>query len=297
MPEPKTTIGPYILSEPQRGITLEQILALPPKAKQIKLQNIQTTNIHMAALSDSLDDKTIGKTSLQLDGEPITLSEIIARGENLPDDKKLELVKQVMNQNVTYTPPEVDPFVERRATAPLQDIGDYAQTTRETLTSGIGDCEDWAIAQADLLIRMGIPPQNVQIMSGTVYNTNDDTQFDHANLAVKTSSGKWDVMELGQGKVFVAPKTYLNDGIEGYHFMPSMSLSGDGIVSDFKVDPAAPAQTAQQGFTTSSYAQDGKAKLTSNDAFDNAASGSTLPIPPIPETNNDIKIAPIKLER
>jgi hypothetical protein len=274
----KTTIGPYILGEREKGMTVDKINAMPPKQQEITYQNIQTINIHMAALGESLEDETIGDTPLMFDGENRTLDEIIRVGKTMPDADKLQLVRQVMNQNVTYTPPELDPFVERRESAPLKEIGDYAQTTRETLTSGIGDCEDWAIAQADMLVRMGIPPENLQIMSGTVYNTNDDTQFDHANLAVKTSDNKWNVMELGNGKVFVAPETYLDNGIEGYHFMPNMSISGEGAVSQFKINPDTPATpTSKQGFTssTSDYGlgDDKKKSITSEAAFNRAASG------------------------
>lgn len=272
----ETTIGPYILGAHRKGVTLEQINAMPPKQKSTTYQNIQTINIHMAALSDSFDDETSGSIALKLNGQPITIDKVVELGRALPDRDKLELIKKVMNENVTYTPPELDPFVTRRKSAPMKEIGDYAQTTRETFESGIGDCEDWAIAQTDLLAKMGIPPENLQIMSGTVYNSKDNTEFDHANLAVKTSDGVWNVMELGNGKVFVAPPNYLDDGMQGYNFIPNISIGGNGIVSDFKVNANKPSPTSKQGFTSSSpdYGLDNSQKttLTSETAFNRASS-------------------------
>lgn len=275
MVKEQTTIGPYILDEHRKGVTIEQINSMPPKQKSIAYQNIQTINIHMAALSDSFDDETSGSIPLKLNGQSVTMEKVIDLGKTLPDKAKLELVRKVMNENVTYTPPELDPFVTRRENAPLKEIGDYAQTTRETFESGVGDCEDWAIAQTDLLTKMGVPPENLQIMSGTVYNSNDNTEFDHANLAVKTSDGVWNVMELGNGKVFVAPQDYLDNGMQGYNFMPNISISGDGIVSDFKVNTNKPSPPPKQGFTSSApeYGLNNiqKTTLTSETAFNLAA--------------------------
>lgn len=276
----KTEIGPYVLGEREGGMTLEKINAMPPRQKSIFLQNIDTINLHIGALSDSFDDDMIGSTPLKLNGKSVTMNKVVEMGKSLPDQKKIELVQKVMNENVTYTDPELDPFIKRRPTAPLQEIGDYAQTTRETLESGIGDCEDWAIAETDLLVKMGIPPQNLQIMSGTVYNTNDDTQFDHANLAVKTSDGAWNVMDINQGKSFVAPQSYLDKGMGGYYFVPDISISAEGTISQFKLskDPALlNSPTPKQGFTSSAAEygldDDNNRKLTSETAFNRAASG------------------------
>lgn len=275
----KTTLGPYIFGERRSGQTLEQIYALPQKARESTIQDIQSINIQSAAIDDSMSDDTIGEITLQLNGQKTTLENILEIGRNLPDAQKMELVRDVMNQNVTYTPPEVDPFVPRRETAPLQDIGDYAQTTRETLNSGIGDCEDWAIAQADMLNRMGIPPENLQVMSGNVYNTNDNTQFGHTNLAVKTSDDQWNVMELGNGKVFMTDEKYLNDGIEGYYFVPSISVGLDGKNNEFKLDHAPSGPTQKQRFTSSTSEYDlddpSKPNISSELAFNRAAIGIT----------------------
>lgn len=241
-------IGPYYLAPLRQGLSMEEIYAMPPKHREVFLGNMQTMRLQPAALAESQNDDMSNLGLLKLNGESVTFEEIVEMGRSLPDEYKLELVKQVMNQNITYTPPELDPFIPRRQSAPDKSAGDYAQTIRETLTSGIGDCEDWAIAEADLLVRMGISPQNIKIMSGTVYNTHDNTEFDHSNLAVKTSDGSWSVIEIGKDKSFIISQDYLDEGIEGYYFVPNIAIGADSKIENFKLDNT---EQPKYGFTSS----------------------------------------------
>ena len=231
-------IGPYNVAQySQPVMTAAQFGNLSEDQRTRILSDRQSIFLHSAALEDSDQDQNLGELPIKLSEQYISLQRALDLGKTLPPSKKLELVKDILNENVTYSSAEADADIPRRPNVPMPDVIDYAQTSRETLGNGHGDCEDYAILGADLLKRMGMPPQDVQILSGAVYNNKGEHLFDHANLAVKTAPNSWDISELVNDKASILPaSSYLQNGLKGQlFFVPSISIGGDASASSFHV--------------------------------------------------------------
>lgn len=229
--KPKQTVegvGPYqaapMVHTPRAP---EQFAALDKDAIR-RLGSINNATIlHRGAMMESAEEN-IDDISVKHGDKQVPLKDIIEQGKNLPIQEKMNLVSSVVSNNVTYTAMENDATQTRRPTAPLQDAQDYAQTIKETLTLKTGDCEDFAIAQSELLMRMGVPAQDIQVMSGTVYNAQGKEQFEHANLGVKTGENHWDVLELvGHGVKKLPADDYMQNGFQGQYFVPYSAIDGN----------------------------------------------------------------------
>ena len=76
------------------------------------------------------------------------------------------------------------------------EVSDYWQTIGETLSSGIGDCEDGAILLANLMLFAGLPYYKVLV---TVFNPSpahvvviyDGKLFDWTNPSLRTVPSSW----------------------------------------------------------------------------------------------------------
>lgn len=231
-------IGPYNVEHYNPPVmTAAQFGKLSEEQRMRTLSDRQSIILHGAAIEDSEQDIDLGKLPIKLSGKDISLQKAINFGKTLPLSERLEFVKDIINENVTYSSAEEDAAIPRRPNAPMQNAIDYAQTSRETLTNGHGDCEDYAILGADLLKKMGTPPQDIQVLSGSVYNNKGEHLFDHANLAVKTTPNSWDIAELIHDKTTVLPaSSYLQNGLKGQmFFVPSIAVGGDTSASSFNI--------------------------------------------------------------
>ncbi|MGA0604090.1 transglutaminase-like cysteine peptidase [Caulobacter sp. KR2-114] len=101
---------------------------------------------------------------------------ILDRARGLPLLEQLQVINAGVNQAVTFT-------------SDIQQYGvdDYWATARETLTSGRGDCEDFAIAKLQLLEALGVSPDSLYL----VVARDLDRQADHAVLAVRAQGRFW----------------------------------------------------------------------------------------------------------
>lgn len=221
-------VGPYQaapLIHTQR--TPEQFAALDENVRR-RLGSINNgTILHRGAMMESAGADLDGIT-VRHDNKDVSLKDIIEQGKALPIQEKIDLASSVVANNVKYTPMENDATQTRRPTAPLQDTLDYAQTIEETMTLRSGDCEDFAVAQGELLMRMGVAPEDIQVMSGTVYDKQGKEQFEHVNLGVKSGENKWDVLELvGDGIKKLPANDYLQNGLNGQYFVPYSAVDGN----------------------------------------------------------------------
>ncbi len=235
--EKQDFIGPYrVVDYSTRPVTPAQVDKMPADVRHRYMADHQSALILSGAVFDSQDDKTLGDRLVTFRDKEVPVSALIEVGQKLSVPDKVKLVQEIVNGNVEYTSPEKDRDRPRRENAPFKTAGDYAQTSGEMLDNGEGDCEDFAILEADILQRMGVPPEDLKIMSGTVHNDKDGTKFDHVNLAVKTSDKSWDVMELAGKGVKVLPATsYLQQGLQQQYFVPSIAVGMDGQVDDFNI--------------------------------------------------------------
>lgn len=78
--------------------------------------------------------------------------QLVQTGQNLPEPKKLALVNDFFNQNVSF---EEDTTLWR--------LNDYWATPLELLSRGAGDCEDYAIAKYFTLKALGVPEEKMRI--------------------------------------------------------------------------------------------------------------------------------------
>jgi hypothetical protein len=229
-------VGPYQAAPLTHTPRTPEEFAALDKDTLRRLGSISDSAIlHRGAMIESAHDNLDGIT-IRHDNKDAPLQNLIEQGKTLPIEGKIDLVSAVISNNVKYTPMENDATQSRRPTAPLQDVQDYAQTVKETLTLGSGDCEDFAIAQGELLMRMGVPPENIQVMSGTVYDSQGKEQFEHANLAVKTSDNNWNILELVGDDIKKLPANeYLQNGLHGQYFVPYSAVDGNGKPLTYEV--------------------------------------------------------------
>jgi predicted transglutaminase-like cysteine proteinase len=225
-------IGPYTFTSASAAAPLqpEAFSALTPLQQERILLDRQSRVLFTSALGDS-QDEDISQTKVKLNGRDFELGRLTDLAENLSHDKKMVLVRGILNQNMAYVPPETDAVWQghQRPTAPMQNGIDYAQTLGESLKRGKGDCEDFAIAGAEIARRMGIAPDNIAVMRGHYQDPKGATMFEHANLAVKDEKGNWEVLEIVNNKVTAHPAdSFLEKGIEGYKFIPTAFVRADG---------------------------------------------------------------------
>lgn len=233
------SIGPYKVAPYNLPVLSKtQFSALSNETRERIISDRQSIILFSAAIEDSYLDKELGNLEIQFHGSRHSLQQLIDEGKGLPSKERLLLVKDIVNENMAYSPPEDDAKVKRRQNAPMQNVIDYAQTSRESLESKHGDCEDFAILAADLLQKMGTPPEDIKILAGSVYNRDGHHQFDHANLTVKTSEKSWDTLELINDSVTILGTTsYLQHGLKGeLFFVPSIAVGADLAISDFNID-------------------------------------------------------------
>jgi hypothetical protein len=233
--DPALQMGPYAVAAFSRPtLTAEQFQSMSQENRERVVMDRHALIIQGAALEDSQSDQSLDKIEISIGKDRITVGDAVRVGSNLPEKDRMELVREVLNSNVRYSSPEQDANVPRREGVPLAGEIDYAQTSRETLTRGTGDCEDFAILGADLLRRMGTDPANIQVLSGTVYNSGGEKLFDHANLAVRSSDNHWRIMELVNDKqTILSADSYLQNGHKGYYFVPSVAIDGNMNAIDF----------------------------------------------------------------
>jgi len=108
---------------------------------------------------------------------------ILDRARGLPLMQQLQVINASVNRAITFT-------------SDIQQYGvdDYWATARESLTSGRGDCEDYAIAKLQLLQALGVPADDLYL----VIVRDLDRQADHAVLAVRAEGRFW-VLDSGAG--------------------------------------------------------------------------------------------------
>lgn len=236
-------LGPYVFTEANDAAPMkaEAFAALAAPQQERILLDRQSRVLFTSALGDS-QDEDISQTKVKLNGRDFELGRLTDLADTLSHDKKMVLVRGILNQNMSYVPPEADAEWQghQRPTAPMQNGIDYAQTLGESLKRGKGDCEDFAIAGAEIARRMGVPPENIAVMRGHYQDPKGATMFEHANLAVKDEKGNWEVLEIVNNKVTAHPAdSFLEKGIEGYKFIPTAFVRADGVFSSAEPEAAA----------------------------------------------------------
>lgn len=194
-----------------------------------------------SAIADSQNENLSG-VKIQQNGKTVSLNEVIEQGQKLNDADKIELTRSIINENISYIPPECNArwTGQKRPGVPLQDGLDYGQTLGETLRTGSGDCKAFAVASGELLRRMGVDSSRIEIMGGTVYDADGNKEFDHANLAVKNAqTGKTSVMEItSEGQTVLDASDYLRNGLQGHYFVPTVGTDANLRVQDFSSNEA-----------------------------------------------------------
>ncbi|NQD96992.1 hypothetical protein HP532_30480, partial [Pseudomonas sp. CrR25] len=77
---------------------------------------------------------------------------LIAQGGSLDERTKLEAVNDFINRSVAYG-----------TDRDIWGVDEYWATPLQTLTSGRGDCEDFAIGKYFTLVRMGVPSEKLRL--------------------------------------------------------------------------------------------------------------------------------------
>ncbi|MGI9353061.1 MAG: transglutaminase-like cysteine peptidase [Rhizobiaceae bacterium] len=153
----------------------------------IKFGGSQTLEFNRMLLA--LEDENL--LSPQCGPSPICNSKILREyrktvklGRYYELKRKLELVNRVVNETLEYredisTGPEVD----------------YWQTFSESVRTGVGDCEDFALVKHSLLLHMGVPKEDMFI---TVVKDKSMNVY-HAILMVKTATDYYVLDNLTEG--------------------------------------------------------------------------------------------------
>lgn len=119
--------------------------------------------------------------------------------------ERLEAVSHALNAAVVYTSDMAQHGVADRWTAPLV-----------TLTSGRGDCEDYAIAKYAVLRAAGVAPEDLRI----VLLRDTLSREDHAVLAAR-DAGRWFILDNRRAGF------YLDRALP--HYMPLFALDHRGV--------------------------------------------------------------------
>ena len=101
---------------------------------------------------------------------------ILERARGLTLLQQLQVVNANVNRAITFTS-DMEQY----------GVADYWASARESLISGRGDCEDYAIAKLQLLEALGVPADDLYL----VIARDLDRQADHAVLAVRAEGRFW----------------------------------------------------------------------------------------------------------
>ncbi|MEO1141343.1 MAG: transglutaminase-like cysteine peptidase [Pseudomonadota bacterium] len=94
-------------------------------------------------------------------------------GQDFELSRKLEYVNRVVNEAIEY-----------REDITIRPDIDYWQSFSQSVRTGVGDCEDFALVKRSLLLRMGVPEEDMFI---TVVKDKRKDVY-HAVLMVKTAN-------------------------------------------------------------------------------------------------------------
>jgi predicted transglutaminase-like cysteine proteinase len=118
---------------------------------------------------------------------------------------RVEAVNRSVNQMVRY----VSDYQQH-------GLADVWSSPFETLTSGMGDCEDYAIAKFAVLLAAGVPDADIKML--LVRDT--AVRQDHAVLAVRVE-GRWLVLDNRYSQ--------LSEARDLPHFMPLFAIDRGGV--------------------------------------------------------------------
>jgi predicted transglutaminase-like cysteine proteinase len=96
--------------------------------------------------------------------------------KNLPLLDQARIANDLVNNTVTY-------MKDRKN----YGVSEYCASGVETILTGLGDCEDFAIAKFYALQYLGVPENRIAVMSVATDSASGD--IDHGVLAVDTSAG------------------------------------------------------------------------------------------------------------
>jgi predicted transglutaminase-like cysteine proteinase len=130
----------------------------------------------------------------------------LARSADAADVRsRVEIVNRNVNQAIRY----VSDFQQH-------GVADLWSSPFETLTSGMGDCEDYAIAKFAVLLASGVPDADIKML--LVRDT--AVREDHAVLAVRVE-GRWLVLDNRYSR--------LAEARDLPNFMPLFAIDHDGV--------------------------------------------------------------------
>ncbi len=133
---------------------------------------------------------------------PTQVQGMIGTG-SLSDLATLQKVNRWVNRNIA-------PVSDRR----FYGTGDYWALASETLSVGVGDCEDFAILKYQMLLAMGYPAEDMYLTLARDLARNAD----HAMLVVK-QNGRFYLLDNSTERVLPAD--------QAYDYRPTMSFNSE----------------------------------------------------------------------
>lgn len=174
--------------------------------------------------------------------EALRFNKLVTAASRLSGRDRLSAISHAVNANVRYTDDYAQHGVPDLWSAPLA-----------TLTSGRGDCEDYAILKYAVLRDAGVPVEDMRL----VLLRDSQTREDHAVLSVR-NDGKWYVLDNRRLGFY--------EDRELPHYMPLFAIDQNGVKlfaapyaarpqheSEMDVSPATANDQASSGVSDLPY--------------------------------------------
>jgi predicted transglutaminase-like cysteine proteinase len=137
--------------------------------------------------------------------EAIRFNKLVAAARRQSGRDRLSAISHAVNANVRYTGDYVQHGVPDQWSAPLA-----------TLTSGRGDCEDYAVLKYAVLRDAGVSPDDMRL----VLLRDSQTREDHAVLSVR-DDGRWYILDNRRLGFY--------EDRELPHYMPLFAIDQNGV--------------------------------------------------------------------